>query len=91
MEHVYAGLLRSGTGVTKRHYELTGQLADAAAAADPEQAELQRTLLAAPGAAAAVVEGEAAAAAAPAAAPKPAPAAGAAAAAAPAPAPAAKP
>jgi hypothetical protein len=65
MENVYAGLLRSGTGTTKRHYELTGKLADAAAAQDPEQAALQRALLAAPGAAAIEGEGEAAAATAP--------------------------
>jgi hypothetical protein len=47
MEAVYSDLLRQGTGRPKRHYEVTGTLADAAEVQDPAHAELQRALAAA--------------------------------------------
>ena len=47
MEAVYSDLLRQGTGRPKRHYEVTGPLADAAEVQDPAHAELQRALAAA--------------------------------------------
>ncbi len=44
MEALYGDLLRRGTGSKKRHYELTGQLAEAAAAQDPAEAEVSKTI-----------------------------------------------
>jgi hypothetical protein len=48
MEAVYGDLLRKGTGAPKRHFELTGPLAAAAAAQDPALGDLQRALQAEP-------------------------------------------
>jgi hypothetical protein len=44
MDAVYSQLLRSGKGGLKRHYELTGTLAEVDAAQDAQAAKLQRLL-----------------------------------------------
>jgi hypothetical protein len=44
MEALYGDLLRRGTGSKKRHHELTGKLAEAAAAQDPAEAEVSKTI-----------------------------------------------
>ena len=45
MDSVYASLLRAGSSSTKRHYELTGALADAEMAQNAEAAKLNASLL----------------------------------------------
>jgi hypothetical protein len=44
MEEIYHGLLRSGKSSVKRHYELTGALADEEARQNPEYARIQALL-----------------------------------------------
>lgn len=51
MEEVYSGLLRSGKSTVKRHYELTGKLADEEARNNPQFARIQALLALPPDAA----------------------------------------
>lgn len=44
MDEVYHGLLRSGKSTVKRHYELTGKLADEEARQNPQYARIQALL-----------------------------------------------